>query len=261
MNRRAAAGVDLLSFAHPILINMANRPGRLQDSLYELRSATAQLVTADRDVHLIRPRRFTDAGGFASRGFRSNLDAHLQAATWARDSSMERVLVLEDDLSFGRRWHRYGSALLAALTERPWHIASLGYLDEWGEAPLAPDPVDGIEPTVGWARFTGKVNGAHAYFVHRSGLDAWIAHLQAVAVGRPGDDLRGPMPSDGALNTFAWVDRAHIRLLAVPNLVGTRPTRSDISPTIVDRLPLVGSGVEYLRRRRRRRHGSAVTNF
>lgn len=254
MNPQSQHGVDIVSFAKPILINMEDRPERLKDSLLELSDAARRPVTAD-DLQLIRPREFTESGGFASTGFRSNLDAHLRAARWARAARFERVLVMEDDLSFGPMWPIHGAALLDRLADRRWHLANLGYLDVWNRAPEF-DPVTGP----GWLEFTGQVHGAHAYFIHRSGLDAWIAHLEAVAAGTPGDDLQGPMPSDGAINTFPWVNTETVRLLALPNMVGTRPTRSDITPGMVDRLPLLGDLVEHLRAVRRR-HGPKVTNF
>ncbi|MEM7275690.1 MAG: hypothetical protein AAF547_21620 [Actinomycetota bacterium] len=251
MHPRPGAGADLVAFATPILINMANRPDRLRDSLDELRRVTGRAIEPGRELHLLRPERFDDAGGFANPGFRSNLDAHLRAARWAAATGQERVLILEDDVGFRPDWVRHGPALLAELADRPWHLASLGYLDTWGEAPTGPN---------GWVRFGGKVNGAHAYLLHRSAHEAWIAHLEAIAVGTPGDDLQGPMPSDGALNTFAWLDPDHIRLLAVPNQAGTRPTRSDITPGLVDRLPIVADVVERLRQLRRRR-GTSVVNY
>ncbi|MGI9596811.1 MAG: hypothetical protein ACR2QK_11660 [Acidimicrobiales bacterium] len=262
VNRRAEPEVDIVGFAKPILINMLNRPGRLRESLAELAGAAGRPVSVDVDVHLIRPRRFDEPAGFANCGFRSNLDAHFHAATWARASGLERVLVLEDDLSFAAHWTAHGSALLQELSRRDWDLASLGYLDNWNEAPTVAALAGPDGPARhGWVQFTGRVNGAHAYFVHHSAYDRWIAHLEAVAAGLPGDDLQGPMASDGAINTFAWVNPQAVRLLAVPNMVGTRPTRSDITPGPLDRLPLVADVVEQLRRWRRWRHGSKAANF
>lgn len=272
MNRRAEPGSDITSFATPILINMLNRPVRLADSLAELSQAAGRVLVAHdgsdaaapgghggdtpADVQLIRPRRFEDRGGFVNRGFRSNLDAHLQAARLAKSSGVERALILEDDLSFSSAWSSYGAALLDDLDHRDWHLASLGYLDVWKEAP-------GLDTDLpyGWVRFSGRVNGAQAYFLHHRAFDWWIDHLEAIAVGVPGDDLQGPMASDGAINTFAWTRPEVIRLLAVPNMVGTRPTRSDITPGTLDRLPVVGDLVERLRIIRRRRSGASTTNF
>ena len=63
------------------------------------------------------------------------------------------------------------------------------------------------------------------------------------------------------MNTFSWVDADVIRLLVVPNMVGTRPTKSDITPSQVDRLPVIGDAAERLRAWRRRRYGSTVANY
>lgn len=256
-------GLDLTAFAHPMLINLPERRDRLVDSLAELSAAAGRRLVADADVELIRPVRFTEAAGFANPGYRSNLHAHLQAARSARAAGHERTLVLEDDLAFGPAWAVAGPRLVAALAHRPWDLANLGYLDEWGEAPVSPDDATGAgaDDGIGWARFAGRVNGAHAYLLNRPVLDPWIAHLEAVFDGRPGDDLRGPMASDGAVNTFFWVEPDRLRLVAVPNLVGTRPTRSDIDPSTVDRLPIVGRAVEVVRRWRRRRGRTGTINY
>lgn len=255
MTPSVAPVADLLVFARPVLINLAERRDRLDDSLDELAEALGRRPVVGEDLHLIRPRRFDDAAGFASPGFRSNFDAHLRAAHWAREARAPRLLVLEDDVAFNPAWRRFGPDLLARLTLRPWDLASLGYLDDFGEAPArpAPDGGDDASGPAGWTRFSARVNGAHAYLVNGPSLDDWIGHLEAVRDGTPGDDVLGPMASDGAINTFTWADPRRIRLVAVPNLVTTRPTRSDISPGLIDRLPVVSSAVEQARRWRRRR--------
>ncbi len=258
---------DFLDFATPVLINMENRPERLRDSIDDLSVAAGRSIVAGEDVHLIRPARFDHAGGFTNAGFRSNLDAHLRAARWGRDEDVERLLVFEDDLSFAPAWADFGVRLLAELDEFEWDFASLGYLDVWNEAPRQDALALGVgragaeRVEAGWVRFAGQVNGAHAYLVNRRAIGRWIAHLETVADGTAGDDLQGPMPSDGAINTFAWINSDIVRVLAVPNMVGTRPTRSDITPSLVDRLPVVSDVAEIVRGWRRRRHGSKVSNF
>lgn len=242
-----AETTDLLVFASAALINLDDRPDRLADTLAALSEALGRPIEAGRDVHLIRPIRYADPAGFVKAGYRSNTHAHLQAARWAQELGHERLLVLEDDVAFGPEWQQWGPGLLADLEGRCWHLASLGYRDEWGEAPRR---LDGGE--AGWVRFSGQVLGAHAYLLHRTAYDEWIAHLETVLEGEPGDDLQGPMPSDGAINTFFWMGEDRVRLLAVPTVVGTRATRSDIDPSFLDRLPVVGALAEVARRWHRR---------
>lgn len=249
----------MISFAKPVLINMANRPQRLRDSLIEISQAAGRPLKADRDVHVVRPRQFEDAGGFTNSGFRSNLDAHLQCALWAREQNHEHFLIMEDDLAFNPHWIVHSESLLEELADRDWQIANLGYLDTWNEAPA----LEALEPgrKSGWVEFSRKTNGAHAYFLHHSALDRWIDHLRAISTGTPGDNLQGPIASDGAINTFGWVYPEVVRLLAIPNSVGTRPTASDISPSPVDRFPILRTLSEQVRRWRRHRHGSNINNY
>jgi hypothetical protein len=235
---------NLLDFAAPVLINMADRPRRLRDSLTELaRAAQRPKLTAD-DVDIIRPTVFDDPAGFTNTAFRSNFDAHLRIARWALASDHERVLVLEDDIAFHPQWQVLGPPMLTELLDQPWHLATLGYQNVYHEAPQAAGP----DEAPSWVRFSQRVDGAHAYLLHRDGLASWVEHLSAIWEGEPGDPVRGPMASDGAINTFTWADPSRIRLLAVPNLVGTRPTRSDITPSPYDRLPLVRTLAEETRR-------------
>ncbi len=250
---------DLVQFAKPVLINMVNRPGRLRDSLIEISQAAGRRLDAGSDVHIIRPRKFDHPAGFTNCGFRSNLDAHLQVVEWANEQGHERILVMEDDLAFNPQWVHHRCGLIEDLSNQEWQLASLGYFDIWNEVPDA----DALDPnrSSGWIEFSKRTNGAHAYFLHHSAYDRWIDHLQAISVGTPGDDLQGPIASDGAINTFGWVYPEIIRLLALPNMVGTRPTASDITPSPVDRLPLVRTVSEHIRKWRRDRHGANVTNY
>ncbi len=242
----------------PIIINLRSRQDRLHDSLAELSRAFNRTVGRD-DVHLIRPPRFDEPSGFSNVGFRSNLEAHLAAARLSQDNSNMVNLILEDDIAISSAWATAADGLLSELNDRPWQIANLGYLDHWGEVAAASAQNEETGPR--WLPFRGKVNGLHAYLLHRSVLDRWIAHLDTVAHGEPGDQLLGPMPSDGALNTFTWVEPHAVRLLAVPNLVGSRPTRSDISPRGIDRLPVVRALAERARRQRFRRRRDAASRF
>ena len=61
------------------------------------------------------------------------------------------------------------------------------------------------------------------------------------------------MAADGAL---AWFRRAHpeIRtLMASPSVAGQRPSRSDLSPHLVDRIPVVRHAAGVFRSWRRRK--------
>ncbi len=242
-NDQQVVSPTLLSFAFPILINLPDRKDRLRDSLRELEKLAGEPVEAGVGFHLLRPPTFTDAGGFVNAGFRSCLHAHLEAARFARDHGLERVLILEDDIAFGSSWVRRQQQVLTDLEGFDWDIVNLGYLDGPG-APTA-------NPEFSWERFTGEVIGCHAYLVTGAFLPHWIDHLEAIASGVPGDHLQGPMSPDGALNTITWLAPETRRFLANPSLVDQRASRSDINTRAIDRVRFLRPLIERIRRMRR----------
>ena len=248
---------DIATIADIALINLPERTDRLDHALSELARCAGRLLEPGRDLRLIRPQRFDDAGGFLNPGYRSCLMAHLEAAESAGTETDRLLLVLEDDVTFEPRWPELQHRALAHLAEQPWHLANIGY-----EGPPVEEP-DGNG--MRWARFRGEVIGAQAYLVHPGFLPTWIAHLRAIATGSPGDDLRGPMGPDGALNTITWCDPSVVRMMAVPSMAGQRSFRSDITPSRYDRIPLARPALQALRsaryqlqQRQRRRPGPVV---
>ena len=233
---------DLLSFARPILINLPHRTDRLADSLAELRWVAGRPVEPGVDLEVLRPTELTEANGFINANYRNCLISHLRAARWGRENGVERLLVLEDDIQFERRWPAEGPAALSELNDLDWDIANLGYLGT-----VDPDGNRVTRASTVWHRFTGEVIGSHAYLVNGRFFDTWITHLEAIAVGEAGDRLRGPMSPDGALNTMTWVEPTTARYVAVPSLVNQRPSRSDVNTGLLDRMPGIAWGVSRMR--------------
>jgi hypothetical protein len=225
---------DLFEIGTVVLINMENRTDRLRDTLRALDRHVRPGVTAD-DIHLLRPPRFEDPAGFSSTAYRSCLHAHLQAAEMAASRGWPALVVLEDDVHFLDTWTAHGADLLAALERTPHDLVMLGYQDDLGHvAATEPDVSDAH-----WQRFDGEVTGSHAYIVNERYLGTWIEHLRAIATGTPGDDVRGPMGPDGAINTASWAEPETIRLIPRPNLVAQRPSRSDINTGKYDRIGIL----------------------
>ena len=152
--------------------------------------------------------------------------------------------MLEDDIEFNRAWPDLESEALETLSRQAWDIVNLGYLDEM-DAPIQEDHF-------GWLRFSDEVIGSHAYLVNGPFLSRWIEHLETIANGVPGDNLRGPMSPDGAINTITWVSPETKRYLANPCLIGQRPSRSDVNTKLVDRIPVARWAVARLRAKRNR---------
>lgn len=216
----------LLRLGHNHVINLASRPDRYRQFVAHMSDLGSDGTS---DFTLIRPQRFDDSGYFESPAVRSCLHAHLSAAgSTAADA---HLVVFEDDAQFvaGHLGHlgRLVDELVAA--ENEWDIATLGWIDD---EPVADEPT--------WERgFTGEVIGAHCYVVNRNYLGRWIEHLEATTVGLPGDQVRGPIPVDGAANTATWLAEPARRWLASPAVVRQRPSASDITPRPWDRLPIL----------------------
>lgn len=128
----------------------------------------------------------------------------------------------------------HADRLVAALAAGDWDYAQLGYIDLHGyidqhgatdrHLPAAPVLCD----------FDEEVIGAHCVAFQRRVFTPMLDHLRTVITGELGDRLLGPMPVDGAFNTFKWCHPEARRLL--PNLVGQRSSRSDIRPKRHDQI-------------------------
>ncbi|MGF1595805.1 MAG: hypothetical protein ACFCVK_02580 [Acidimicrobiales bacterium] len=228
---------DLLTYAHPIVINLPEREDALRRTVHALTTISGRRLARGADVEVVRPRRFNHAGGFADVAVRSRLDAHLQAALWAERHDMDRVLVLEDDVVFSHRWAEIGPEVLSDLVAMDWDLASLG-----PDLPVdaLPGREDDAERGGRWTRvgaITG--DGSHAYLLSRQFLDPWIDHLAAVTVGRPGDEIQGPMGPGEAMSTITRISPWTKRYVATPPVVA-RSAPPAPRPSLVSRLPLIG---------------------
>jgi hypothetical protein len=261
------AGAEaLVDTAFTVLINLPRRTDRFRATMRELDRVTGRRLHVGEDLELLRPPTFDEAAGFINPAYRSCLHAHLEAARLGQASGADRVLVLEDDVTFHPAWDHLESRALAELAGTDWDIANLGWESATEPAdldsphvPLVDDAGEGADRSAEnragragagddvWQRFRGELIGSHAYLLTGRFLPTWIAHLEAIAHGVPGDDLRGPMAPDGALNTITWVDTSVVRLRAVPSLAGQRPSRSDVNTRWIDRVPLARAGATTLR--------------
>lgn len=94
--------------------------------------------------------------------------AHRRALIYARDSDWERVLILEDDITFDQVFPQLTAALGKSLAENDWNVCYLGYTD-----PSPPyQKICGIGTSHSLVRVFG-CNCAHAYLLD-SGAREWI---------------------------------------------------------------------------------------
>lgn len=228
-------------FERAYVINLASRTDRRREMEHELRRADVglrpeQLANQVEFFPAIRP---TEAAPFTLVGRKGASLSFLSVLKDARARGLSRVLVLQDDAEFVPDFQRRAGAVLAELAARPWGVAQLGYLGEPVAAPADPAPR--------LHEFDGEVIGAHCCGVSQLALERLIALFERQHGGVDGDHRYGPMPVDGTINVFRWLNPELPRLLAVPSLAGQRSSRSDIIPGRFDRLPWLRPLVSFAR--------------
>jgi hypothetical protein len=233
-------------FDRAYVINLRERPDRRREMERELQRADVglrdrQLADQVQFFPAVRP---AEAAPFSSLGIKGCSLSHVAVLKDAKERGLSRVLVLEDDAEFAPDFLRSATPMLMTLAERTWGIAQLGHIGGPGAPPAsAPRLIE----------FAGEVTGAHCYGVSEVALERLIEHFELQHRGIPGDPLRGPMPADGTLNVFRWLNPDLPRYLVAPSLVRQRSSRSDITPGHVDRVAFLRPLVALARAIRARR--------
>ncbi|MDQ4142588.1 MAG: glycosyltransferase family 25 protein [Actinomycetota bacterium] len=195
-----------------------------------------------------RPR---DAWPFGSIGEKGAFLSHLAVLREARDDDLRTVLILEDDAQFAGDFLANWSAVNEEVRAGYWDLLHLGHLRVLGTTIPTTTPgarLERLEPSAG-------LLGAHCYAVQGRCLDPLIKHFERQSGGVRGDDLYGPMPSDGTLSTFARTNPQVKRYVVIPSLCRQRSSRSDISPRLFDRVPVVRQASRMWRVMKNRRPG------
>ena len=178
--------------------------------------------------------RPNDQGPFINRGAHGCFLSHLEVL---KDAKGQSVLILEDDCDFSP---------FAQYYEPPeCDIFYGGFLEVTCQA----SPKDGGIIGSHCMGFSARAAEAAAHYLE-SLLDP-ATPPDAVAQTEAGFDPAIRPPIDGA---YVWFRRAHPELVThlAPFLTMQRPSRSDVTPRLLDRLPLVRTGMEVLRSMRQR---------
>jgi glycosyl transferase, family 25 len=219
-------------FDRAYVVNLADRLDRRRAMEREFQRADVGLRASQisDQVQFFPAIRPTEAAPFPSVGAKGCSLSHLAVLKDARQRGVSRVLVLEDDAEFVCDFLARTSSVLSELAQRRWGIVQLGYMG--GPATSPEEPPRLVE-------FSEEVGGTHCYGVSDWALPHLIAHFELQHRGVPGDDLRGPMPTDGTINVFRWLHPDVPRFLVVPGQVGQRSSASDVTPRWFDRAPLL----------------------
>jgi hypothetical protein len=222
------------------LINLPERKDRLISAEKELARLGWQIGSDG--VTLFSATKFTERGGFPSPGIRGAFHSHSECLKAGLREGMHDVLLLEDDITFASCLPTLMRSVKSALTNKDWHLCYLGHEDT-GYIERANSETTHVDLVA----YDAPIIGLHFCAVNRRILPRLIAHLDRIACGRPGDDDHGPMPVDGAFNTFRRLNKGVCTLIAKPKLGWQRPSRSDITPRFFDRVDYFRPAVNVLR--------------
>lgn len=209
------------------VINLPERLDRRQAITRQLAQAGIPLTPGKVEIFpAIRP---SEAHGFPSSAARGCFLSHFSILQRARQQGLSNVLIIEDDLAIAPRFRREQTNLVQQLQQTDWGFIYFG-LPEGFDAKAAPTRL---------IPYTQDIRTTHFYGVHSQIFDPLIEFLEAIQQRAPGHPEGGPMHVDGALWTFRRTHPEVTTLIAKPSLGWQNSSRSDISPSWFDHIPVV----------------------
>ncbi len=231
------------------IINLPERTDRRAEMLQELKRAGLELEPGR--IEFFAACKPAEAAGFSSRGVHGCFRSHLEILHQCRKGGARNVLILEDDATLEPRFREDEEVVVEQMQAAGWGFAYLGHvLGEPATGGLRPE-TGGLRPPLAGQTvlrpFTGPIPLTHAYAVNGSIFDRLINFLETIRKRPPGHPEGGPMPMDGALNTFREQNPDVLTLVTSPSLSFQRSSRSDLTPRWFDRVPVLRQVVDLLR--------------
>jgi glycosyl transferase family 25 len=207
------------------IINIPDRRDRYRECLRELNLIGLQPTPGK--VEFFPGQRVTTLDGFPTLGARGGFLAHLALIREAQRRGVKSLCVFEDDFEIARK--DVAPLLKAVETAQslPWDFLYLGHRLSLLHSP---------------SRFTDTkdpVITAHAFAIRSSVFEPLSEYLEGCIVRPPGDPIGGPQFIDGGITMFRQRNPSLITLVANPSRVTQRSSRSDISPSGFEHIPVV----------------------
>lgn len=197
------------------IINLSERSDRRKEINNELDWIGA---ANHHNVEIFPAIKATELGGFTSIGARGCFMSHLSILRKARDSGMQKILIIEDDLMFSHYFKKNQQAVAQHLKSDAYDIAYLGHLVETKNS--------------GALRFEKhELPLMQCHFIAFRGdvIASLVTFLETLLTRPPGHPDGGPMHLDGAYSTFRAQQPERITQIAVPSLGFQRPSPSNIA--------------------------------
>ena len=223
------------------ILNLPQRVDRLQATVKELESVGIDLEHEKVKIFpAIKPDTLEPFHKLGSKGCFLSV---LEILKRSREESLKNVLIFQDDIKFVPGFKDYEQDLVEQLKQKKWDIVQFGYFLSHRISPQA-----NKHAPVSLTDCSENLIGAHCFAVNGDSFDAFITFLEDL-LKRPRDHpMGGPMPIDGAFNVFRQRNKNIVRLIAVPSMAGQRSSRSDVTPSWFDHVPLLSKLIESLRR-------------
>jgi hypothetical protein len=156
------------------------------------------------------------AAGFPSIGARGCFLSHLAVLKQAMQDGADRLIILEDDLSFVRDFSTRWPTVLAKLEAKIWDVFYPGHVIE-----KLPEGLVRLDSST-------AVRCTHFMMISGRVLPSLVAGLETILSRPAGDPLGGPMHVDGAYSTIRAQCPELVTYAFGPSLGFQRPSRTDV---------------------------------
>jgi hypothetical protein len=221
-------------FERVVVINLPERRDRR-------REMEAQLGKFNLSSEFFPAVKVAEVGEWPSLGARGCFLSHYNVLKQALDAGARNVLIFEDDLDFSPNLPSLTPELIRHLEREEWGFLYLGHIQQLSTS-------DTALQLVSW---TGPLMTAHFFAVNRSVLERLVHFLEQVLSRPDGHPLGGPQHVDGAYSMFREQNPDIMTLLASPSLGWQRSSRSDISASRYESIPVVRELLGVARRVKR----------
>lgn len=175
--------------------------------------------------------------GFPTIGARGCFLSHLSVLKNAHKTEASFIVILEDDLNFGRAFAKQWDSAMSALAAQDWSIFYAGHALEH-----PPVGVSRIAPETG-------VQCTHFMAINRPALTTLINGLEMILSRPSGHPLGGPMHLDGAYSTLRAQNQGLTTYAHFPALGYQRSSRTDVgTQRWFDRVAILSPIVDLARK-------------
>jgi len=215
------------------IINIPDRTDRYRECLRELKMIGLDVTPGK--VEFFPGKRVTSLDGFPTLGARGGFLAHLALIREAQRRGASSLCVFEDDFEIARENAVPLLKSVEAARTLPWDFFYLGHRLSLPQSPI------GLTDT------KEAIVTAHAFAMRSSVFAPLAEYLEGCIVRPPGDPIGGPQFIDGGITMFRERNPSLTTLVANPSRVTQRSSRSDISPSGFEHIPVIRQAASLTR--------------